>query len=212
MKSNIFHFRFSIVLLLSVITLFSYSSSENDYNIKVYFIYGSKPGKGYKKTESKYFGGIHGGHVKVQTENFVAGFNPNGRLHIFSHKKEIHGMWCEEFLGYDSVKMTVFTIPVSKQTHDSAEMIIKKYLLASPYDYAFFGMRCASAAYDLMSQVGIFKKRSKCGMIWVYFYPKLVRNLLFKSAKDKNITIEHFKGKVSRKWESDKTKYLPQLE
>ncbi|MBN2682041.1 MAG: hypothetical protein JXR58_06000 [Bacteroidales bacterium] len=196
---------FFVFLLCINSTIGQQDNTENF--IVVHFVYGSKPAKGHKDVEGKWFGGIHGGHVKVQTTNYLVGFNPVSGFHIFSHRKKIIGGFVSEGQPNKIFKTTSFVIPVSKELHDSLESIIEGYLNDSPYDYAFFGMRCASAAYDLLSQIGIFKTKSQCGMVWTYFYPKLLRTKLFKLSEKQDIKITRSIGKTSRKWEKDRRKF-----
>ncbi len=199
----------SLVFILLLISLSLNAQSDSLHTIKVHFIYGSKPAKGFKSQEFKYLGGIHGGHVKIETDSLIIGFIPRGKVHIFNHHKNLHGTFYEEDPPPDSlVKVTTFELKITKQQYLHLLEISSSYLNKTPYDYAFFGMRCATATYDLLSHIEIFKERSKFGTIFRYFYPKLLRTDLFQLAEEnKEIIITRIQGKKSRKWEKDKKKY-----
>ena len=101
--------------------------------ITVHFLYGSKPAKKYKKAESKWFGGIHGGHVGIETDsNNILNFVPTGSIHIFHHKKEFHGgfrihrhsnFWL--MFGADSVKKCSITIPLTAEQKRTLDQKIR---------------------------------------------------------------------------------------
>lgn len=176
--------------------------------LTVHFLYGSKPAKGHKNTENKWFGGLHGGHVTVQVKDYLYGFGPVGRNHIFAHRKnyhasfqkESHASWVNDTsdMKYLSVK-----IPVEKEEADSLVKIFNMWIGKTPYDYAFFGVRCASCAYNGLSNIGLLKKRSKFGFTYKYFYPKLLRKHLLKKAKYNQWKMVSHRGRMTRKWEKD---------
>lgn len=194
-----------LVLILSLNFVFCQDST----NISVYFLYGSKPAKGYKKTEFNRLGGIHGGHVTLCLDSQAIGFFPYGRLHIFPRKKNLHSMYVpmplEDFLS-DTIeeKYTSFHITISDSQYVKLKDIIHNYVsVKTPYDYAFFGLRCASATYDIMSQIGIFEKKSKFNNIFSNFYPKKFRKKMFKVAQKNNYKVISSTGSTRRKWEKD---------
>ena len=53
-------------LLLLIIILYVPGFLPAQELIKIHFLYGSKPAKGYKDSESKAFVGIKGGHVNIE--------------------------------------------------------------------------------------------------------------------------------------------------
>jgi hypothetical protein len=176
--------------------------------ITVHFLYGSKPAKGYKNSETKWFGGIKGGHVTIESGDSIVGFHPGGKCHIFSKKKKANGYFSnEQNLNWvkDTVtlKYTSVIIPLSEENYKRVKNTLNSYLQKSPYDYAFFGMRCAAAAYDVLEETGIVKKRSRLGKLGAFFYPQLLRRRLLKIAGVKNYTVIRKKGKVSRNWEKE---------
>ena len=137
-------FYIQIIFIFSILCGINPLFSQSDSLIlKVHFLYGSKPAKHYKKTESKYFGGLHGGHVTIELENIDYGFSPSGKVHIFAHKKNYHGA----FGFYDTQgkepytneeKYAIVKIPISKNDAIKVKEIFEKYLELTPYDYAFF--------------------------------------------------------------------------
>ena len=92
---------------------------------------------------------------------------------------------------------------VNKDLCDSLKKTFERWESNAPFDYAFFGMRCASTAYYAISKIGLAKKRSRFGMTMKYFYPKLFRKYLLKKAGTNGWKIISHRGRVSRKWEKD---------
>ena len=189
-------------------------SAADSLQIKVHFLYGSKPKKGAGHSERKEFGGLHGGHVTIEVETTNFGFGPNKGFHVFGKKNNRVSKWYAyplEYWAADTLnageKYTTFTIPVSRQQYDSLKKLMVEYALTTPYDYAFIGMRCASATWDILAQAGILQTHSKSWMILRCFYPKLFRNKLFKQQKEMHIDIHRQPGRDSRKWEMDKRKF-----
>lgn len=183
-------------------------SGQQNHIIKVLFRYGSRPARGYEKIEHPDFGGIHGGHVCLAIDSVVIGFDsPNG-YHIFPRKKNIKGMFlCEKEQEYmkDTItkKYAIVEIPITNEQYLKLNNILTCYLNKPPYDYAFFGMRCASATYDMLSQIGILKYRSFIGNVFSNFYPKLLRGKIFHLAKEKKYKVTKLKGRKTREWEED---------
>lgn len=185
-------------------------------SIKVHFWYGSKPAKGFKKTEGKYFGGIHGGHVTVEIGDSTYGFSPASGARIFAHTSHSNGVFhLEDPLEYtfDSIsdKQTTIIIPISKNEIHDLRIHVKNYLKKVPYDYAFFGMRCAASAHDMLSVAGIFKKRTKFFSIFYNFYPKKLRKRVLDKAYENKWEIIHQGGRKERKWENDKRRHRGKL-
>lgn len=176
--------------------------------IKVHFLYGSKPKKKFKATEIKYFGGIHGGHVSIQVGNMDYGFEPTDKVHIFPHKNNHKAGYVSNItkgaMRYDtSSKVTTFIIPLTIEQYNKLNIINQTYCKKTPYDYAFFGMRCASTAQDVLGQIGVVKKKSRFSNIVTTFYPKKLRKRLFKLAIKNNYIVIKSSGRFSRKWEKD---------
>lgn len=197
MKSLLFAF-----LLPSLL----YGQSTGNKTIKIHFLYGSKPAKEFKEQETKWFGGILGGHVTIEINDIVVGFAPIGKNHIFPHSKETHASFQKENLAEwvkDSagLKYTSVEIPVSDSAYTIILNTIKNYTTQPPYDYAVFGMRCAAAAYDIISKAGLVKQRNRFSMVCGNFYPKPFRRKILKMALRNNYTIIGHEGRPSRKWE-----------
>src|SRR5690606_27849943 len=86
-----------------------------------------------------------------------------------------------------------------------------EYLNQTPFDYALFGMRCASTAHDLLAQTGIFKTRNKSGYILKTFYPRKLRKRLLDLAFEEKYEITYQVGRKERKWEKDKRRHRKKL-
>ncbi|MEO5645465.1 MAG: hypothetical protein ABIQ40_01405 [Bacteroidia bacterium] len=176
--------------------------------ITVHFLYGSKPASGNKATEPKLFGGIHGGHVSIQIDSTIYSFTPKTGWHIISRHHKIEGGFIEEAAttwakDTSDKKYTSIRIPLTDSQYLSLTNLEQCYLDTCPYDYAFLGMRCASACADVLSHLGIVKQRSNFGLIRKNFYPKRLRRKLLRYAKKNELEVIRKEGKRSRKWESD---------
>jgi hypothetical protein len=195
----------SILLLFVCIPCFC---QEQPRYIYIHFLYGSKPAAGCKHIEKKWFGGLHGGHVSIQCDSIITGFEPARGCHIFPHnrKKDCRFLeeeffeWAEDTVG---LKYLSITIPVSQAQLDSVRAIQKRYVADPPFDYAFFGMRCAASTYFILSQVGIVPERSRFFNILTHFYPKPLRKKMIKMAKIRGYKMERHEGRKSRRWEKD---------
>ena len=207
-----------LIFCFSLIVWSSSIYAQDSTFIKIHFEYGSKPGKGYKKTESKYFGGLHGGHVTIEIGDSIYGFSPaGGSARIFAKRSHSNGNFhLESNLKYtfDSTgdKQTSITIPITKDELHALRIHVNNNLNNVPYDYAFFGMRCAASAHEMLSVAGIFKKRTKFISIFYNFYPKKMRKRILDKAFDENYEIIHQEGRKERKWENDKPRHRRKLE
>ncbi|MBL7732091.1 MAG: hypothetical protein JNM88_12995 [Chitinophagaceae bacterium] len=190
----------------ALLTALLFSTCINAQVLKLHFLYGSKPAKGYKATESKHFGGIKGGHVNIELNGKVLDFLP-GNCPIFpENKNPTGGFRLNGSIYWDtaSTRWATIVIPISAEKEKQLETLFNELSQKTPYDYAVFGMRCAAATYDVLSEAGLVKKLSNSNNIIRNFYPKLLRKRMMKWAEKNNYTIISHEGKPSRKWESDK--------
>ncbi|MBC7864122.1 MAG: hypothetical protein IAF38_14190 [Bacteroidia bacterium] len=186
---------------------------DKTHFIKVHFLYGSKPKKKFKATESKWFGGILGGHVGIEKDsNVVFNFVPSGSFHVFAKKKERHSsftthspnsFWTIMGSHHDSVKKLTVLVPISARQGLLFDSLSKAYREQTPYDYAFFGMRCGAAAYDVLARIGVMKKFRYRKTHRKIFYPKRLRKRLIKKAKRNGWKMIRNEGSERRKWERD---------
>jgi hypothetical protein len=175
-------------------------------SIKLNFLYGSKPAKGYKKSEAKHFGGLKGGHVNIEANGRVLDFLP-GNCPIFpQNKKPTGGYYINSHISWDTsiTKCMSITIPVTALQLRQLENLFDSFSKKTPYDYAVFGMRCAAASYDVLSKTGLVKKMSQQKNIVKHFYPKLLRKRMLRWAATHHYPVIVHDGRPSRKWESDK--------
>lgn len=196
--------KFVIVLLCA----WAFSLQAQTNQIKVYFLYGSRPAKCCKSTEKRLFGGINGGHVSIGVDDEIIGFGPVGKFHFISRKKQCHsGFRCEpqESFNLDSVgkKYVVITIPVSDEQYAKIKDIHNRYQAETPYDYAFMGMRCAAASYDVLSQIGLLEMKPRTTIALQIFYPRRLRRRMLKIAEERGYKIERKEGSQSRVWERE---------
>lgn len=190
--------------ILWILFISIWCSSNASDSLKILFVYGSKP---ITKDEDKWFGGIHGGHVSISYKNEFASFVPNGNVHLFKRKKinsRIVFEYEDRFV-FDTAgsRFLIITIPIDSIQRVRLDSVVRKRYETTPYDYAFFGMRCAASAYEMCASAGIFETIS-VNKVWrKYFYPKLLRKELIKKAKQNAWPMYFRSGKTTRKWESD---------
>jgi hypothetical protein len=203
------------------------------YLIRILCLYGSVPAKGYWKVETfygphnliNYTAKLHGSHVGIEySPDKVLSFQPHtyGGLaasgHIIPHSKKrsfnswfriysVDRMWSclgNHYNNIDSLRRAVFVIPVTAAQHRILDSLVNRYTTQTPYDYAFFGMRCASSSYDVLQTAGILPKTD---MTWYnVFTTREFRYLLYREYlrnKDKGWELHTSKGSKSRKWEKD---------
>lgn len=193
------------MLMAILFTCFIQSASGQD-SIKLNFLYGSKPARGHKSSESKHFGGVKGGHVNIEANGRVLDFLP-GNCPLFpQNKKPTGGYYINSRISWDTAteKCMSIIIPVSAVKLRQLENLFDSFSRKTPYDYAVFGMRCAAASYDVLSKIGLIKKIGNKRNIVRHFYPKLLRKRMLKWAADNHYPVVSHKGRPSRKWESDK--------
>jgi len=201
------------IVLLFLLTLADKALANDTIYIKVHFLYGSKPKREFKNIESKWFGGKLGGHVGIEIDsNKIIDFIPHGGFHYFAHKDN----YCSKFATHDlksfweifggsaeSVKKLTIVIPITLRQKLKLDSIYNAYSQKTPYDYAFVGMRCGSAAYDILSQIELLKKYSYRKTYLKIFYPKKIRKRLLKKATQNKWTLDKQEGTKRRKWEKD---------
>jgi hypothetical protein len=203
----------TLIFALFYFVFFLSASANDSLYIKVHFLYGSKPKREFKEIEKKWFGGKLGGHVGIEIDsNKIVDFVPHGDFHYIEHKDNfnskfaihnIESFW-EIFGGStESVKKLSILIPITLSQKLKLDSIANVYTLNQPYDYAFIGMRCGAASYDLLSQIGILTKYSHRKTYLKIFYPKKIRKRLLKKAQQNNWTTYRQEGTPRRKWEKD---------
>ncbi len=198
---------------LIIIYFFIVSSIYAQDTLKVCFLYGSKPKKQFREEEKKWFGGKLGGHVGLGIDtNHILNFLPSGQFHVFSSKTDRHSYFATHQLknfwqifstNSEETKKATFYIPLDHYQKILFDSLKESYLSETPYDYAFFGMRCASSTYEILAQIDVLKKYSKGKTIRKIFYPKRLRKRLFKLSKQNNWKINLSEGTSRRKWEKD---------
>jgi len=206
-----------LILFISLLIL-SFPSQSQEISgfpdtLHVRFLYGSKPKPEHKREQKRWFGGTLGGHVGIQYDSKrYLSFFFEGRAHIFQHSKRKNGQYdlqTDSAFNYimdkdvDSVKSLSIYIPITRIQKEKFLSISDSYIKEAPYDYAFFGVRCGSSTYDVLSHVGILKHFSYFKMWTTIFYPKKLRWRLIRQAKKNNWVTIKKKGTQKRIWERD---------
>ena len=183
------------------------AQTDSVHIIRVRFLYGSKPKRSAKDIEPKYFGGIHGGHVTIEVDSLDYGFEPANGFHILAHGKHFKSDFVArktpvERYGPGS-KMATVLIPLTDKQYKQLNEIHSCYCANTPYDYAFFGMRCAASAEHILELIGLSRPRGITATITSTFYPKMLRKRLLKLAAKKHYEIIRQEGRNTRIWEKD---------
>jgi hypothetical protein len=190
-----------------------YAFASDSSLIKVHFLYGSKHKKEFKPLEKRWFGGMLGGHVGIEyAPGLVIDFVPSGSFHVISHSGNMHSrfnnrtvtsFWTALGSNTHDAKKASFVIPISEMQKRGLDSLVHVYTQTTPYDYAFVGMRCSAAAYDILSQIDVLDKYDRWEMVFKIFYPKRLRKRLFRLAKEKAWKVEMQAGTYKRVWERD---------
>ena len=204
---NIIHF-----LCFLLVSYPSWCWAQRDSSIcflEVDFEYGSRPKRACKNSESHYFGGLHGGHVSVIFRGKSYGFMPTSSpVHLFPKKKRaalftFQYEKTEEREQTVGIKTLTVQIPLSVSQARQLDSIVERYTDSVPYDYAFFGMRCASSTREILGELGIMKQRKNGSYVLGNFYPKRLRKRVIRLAKKRNYPMTSTEGRPCRKWERD---------
>jgi hypothetical protein len=186
----------------------NYSTDLNTLKdtVIIHFIHGSIPMKDCIYPRER-LGGLLGGHVEIEINKHVYGFRLNKLpVHIFvdnahfNSRFEIntHDAWIKR-TEYE--KMTSIYLPINNEQKDKIQGILDAYLAKSPYDYAFFGTRCASSTADILSKSGIIAPLSNAENMIAFLSPHPLRHTLLNLAEKKNFLIINKKGVDCRFWE-----------
>lgn len=195
-------------LTVGLMVSFGATFAQESHLLKVFFRYGSIPDVGYEYVEYEEVGGLQGGHVSLGIDSLEFGFTNIKRIHVFPKKETANGIFYWEYLKdfEDQVtgkKYITFLIPIREEQYIRLKAILSDYIDNPPYDYAFFGMRCASATYDILSQIGLFESKPFAKNIISNFSPRLFRRKMFELAHKNGYTVVRVKGRKTRIWEGD---------
>lgn len=197
-----------LCLAVFVFLISGFSVAQETHLLKVFFRYGSIPEIGYEYIEYEETGGLEGGHVSLGIDSLEIGFTNEHVIHVFPRNDDKKGLFYWEYLKdfeeqVADKKYITFVVPLSEEQYVKLKSILMAYIDESPYDYAFFGMRCAAAAYDVLSQIGIFEHKSMTANVISNFYPRLFRRKMLLLARKKGYTVMRIKGRKTRIWEGD---------
>jgi len=187
--------------------------SQDTTFLKVHFLYGSRPKREFQSTERKWFGGKLGGHVGVEADaDRIVNFMRSGKFHWFSKRRLRHSRYVahstERFYSIfrydsDSVKKAIVYVPITSSQKQKFDSITSAYMTETPYDYAFFGMRCGAATYEILAQLDILRPYSQGKTVRRIFYPRRLRKRIFRIAGENGWRVEMAGGSTTRWWERD---------
>jgi hypothetical protein len=149
----------------------------------IHFIHGSIAREGciYPR---KRLGGLLGGHVEIELNGQVYGFRLKTLpVHIFVNNDDFNSKFevntTEAWLKRTEYeKITSIYFPINEAQKSKLNTIMSTYLIKSPYDYAFFGKRCASSTAEILSQSGIISPLSNIEIMTAFISPRPLRNTL----------------------------------
>ena len=204
-----------IILILLLLTIkFPILKADSTYVLPIHFLYGSRPVNKYANCENKWFGGKLGGHVGIELDsNKILNFLPSGAVSLYPNNDNPNSRFVvsnrNDFYSIlgghsDSMQKMIVYIELNALQKRKLDSISLCYLAQSPYDYAFFGMRCGSSTYEILAQLGVLKKyKSRKKTARRIFYPRRLRKRLIKLATVNNWKLTKELGTNRRKWERD---------
>lgn len=172
----------------------------------IHFIHGSIPMENCIYARKR-LGGLLGGHVEIELEGRVYGFRLDKLpIHIFvdnHHFNSKYEVYTKEtwLKRTEYEKITSVHLPISKEQKDKLQAILTTYLAKSPYDYAFFGTRCATATAEVLSKSGIIYRLSNVENSIAFLSPHPLRQTFLQLAREKHFLVIHKKGVDCRYWE-----------
>jgi hypothetical protein len=172
----------------------------------IHFIHGSvaKEGCIYPR---KRLGGLLGGHVEIELNQQVYGFRlAKLPVHIFVDNTDFNSKYevntKENWLKRTEYeKVTSIYLPITAEQKNKLNAILNAYLMQTPYDYAFFGKRCATSTAEILAQSGIICPLSNAEIMAAFISPKPLRNTLINLAENKHFLIKKKAGVDCRIWE-----------
>src|SRR5687767_6451451 len=106
-----------LIALLFILPFYSSSAQNPPDTIKLNFLYGSVPSKGYKESEEKLFGGIKGGHVNIEANGKVLDFLSGNCPILPENKKPTGGFCLNQSIYWDTAttKWVTIKVPVTRE-------------------------------------------------------------------------------------------------
>jgi hypothetical protein len=196
----------SIYVDNKIIKHYSTNSTSLKDTAIIHFIHGSIPMKDCIYSRKR-LGGLLGGHVEIEVNGRVFGFRLRQLpVHIFvdngdfNSKYEVNSkeVWLKR-TEYE--KITSIYLPINAAQKDKLQGILDAYLFKSPYDYAFFGKRCAASTAEILSQADIICPLSDFENMVAFLSPRPLRNTLLNLGENKGFLIVKKRGVDCRIWE-----------
>lgn len=195
------------LLLLIALCIAQFAFGKHELIVRI--AHGSRPHPQHRDTQKHWLGGMYGGHVVIQLDSFAYGFNfRSKRVHIFPRMKESRqaGVFEKDFAplvvqGWAQMKTTTVYVPLSDSEYVAMKSRLEALHADVPFDYAFLGMRCASTAYMLLSETGVFEPAGKLKSMRRAFHPRALRRKLIRAAAAQKLRVEVQPGNPHRIWE-----------
>jgi hypothetical protein len=155
---------------------------------------------------------LHGGHVTIEyARDKALSFQPvhydglGGAGHLMPRSKSKNFNAC--FRIYSEKRAWT----VLGNYYNNLDSLADAYVHHTPYDYAFFGMRCASASYQFLLEAGLVSEYHH-NIWWNVFTTRDFRNALYKDYlrnRANGWRLETSPGSHSRQWEKDTEALTP---
>lgn len=187
----------------------NYRCDECTGELVIHFMHGYLSGKQCTDQQST-VGGWLGGHIELEVDSLVYGFEfaDRERIHYFARQdsavfnsrftRKPREAWQRETAAE---KITSIRIPISDQQKQELLGKMELYHRQAPYDYALFGMRCASTAYALLAEAGILPRRPRMAYELNAFYQRQLRKRLVPWAQRNGLVVQTRDGIDCRSWE-----------
>ena len=208
---------FSIFIFIALAFFPAKAQVEMPDSIVISVVHGFRIKKEFRKAykalpgmEYKTVGGLKGGHVEVHLDTLIYGFTdrPQAKIpHLFSHnKKRNNGLFqkktTKEWLkANQNSKVTFITIPISKEQLMQLKQNYEDHIQSCPYDFALFGMRCASSVYDMLNNIGTLAPLSRSRTVMKIFHPRAFRKVVIPWALKKGYPVKIQEGIAEKKWD-----------
>lgn len=161
----------------------------------------SKPFSGDTYRE---LGGLLGGHVAVQIYDRVYGFYYADRnhIHIFDQPNNKSSIFQNQSLHeWENIvknkKETIISIPATQEEMHQMIEFYQKNLIEPAWDYSFWGERCASNCYRMLT---LFKKVKPRNRFLSAFYPGQLIWTLKREAQQNGFMVRTKLGDSGRVW------------
>ncbi|MDX1685348.1 MAG: hypothetical protein R3275_08935 [Saprospiraceae bacterium] len=186
---------------------FPICKNECDETYTVHFIHGSKVNPQCTLSGDR-LGGTFGGHVEIEIDSFVYGFQFDDitNYHFIPQEnfncKFSRTPLCKWLDENNQERMSSFVIPAKSTILTNLRNRYESQFLNPKYDYAVLGYRCTSSFLKEMLEA---HGADYCDLriFMNALYPRQLRSRLLRLHNNENVSIGYYfqKGDTCREWE-----------